>query len=339
MFSKFLLTGATGFLGNTIARMLNEKGFSCKALVMSGDEYISKLPAGIEKYYGDLSKPESLNGFFDGDLRDVCVIHCAGIISIATKNDDKIFKVNVEGTRNMLRLALNHKVGRFVYVSSVHALPEKPKGEEITETKSFDPNVVRGDYAKSKAIATDLALKAAKQGLNISVVHPSGIIGPLDWRHGEITTTIMTYCRGDLPAGVRGRNNFVDVRDVAEGILSCVEKGKMGECYILSGHVATIREILECVRPLIGGKKLLYMPLFLMKMFAPIYERHAAKKNKKTFFTPYAAYTLGSNSDYSNKKARRELGYKPRSLRQTIKDALRWLKKSGQLKTKTAAAN
>lgn len=325
MFTRFLLTGATGFLGNTIAWILHKKRFYCKALVMQGDSYASKLPPDTELCYGDLLDADSLDSFFSGKLDDTCLIHCAGIVSIASKPNPMIYKVNVEGTKNILHLAAEHHIGRLIHVSSIHAIPEKPVGMGMSEINFFDENLVKGEYAKSKAMASQFALQAAKDGLDLSIVHPSGIIGPSDWRHGQITSTIMSYCNGRLPAGVHGGNNFVDVRDVANGILACAEKGSSGECYILSGHIATVKTILEYVRELINGKRLAYLPLALVKMIAPIYEMIAVRKHQTPFLTPYSAYALGANADYSYEKAAKSFGYCPRTIKETIEDTVRWL--------------
>lgn len=331
MFTKYLLTGATGFLGNTIAWMLHKKGFYCRAFVMHGDKYVSKLPPDIDIYYGNLLDTASLDYFFDGSLDDTCLIHCAGIVSIASKPNPMIYEVNVKGVQNILQLAAKHHVGRLIHVSSIHAIPEKPLGVCMAETDVFDEKLVKGEYAKSKAMASRIALQAAKDGLNLSIVHPSGIIGPGDWRHGQITRTIMSYCAGKLPAGVHGGNNFVDVRDVANGILACAENGAAGECYILSGHNVTVKTILEHTRSLINGRGLIYLPLPLVKMIAPIYEKVAVRKHRTSFLTPYSAYALGANSHYSCSKAAKAFGYYPRAIKETIEDTVRWLVEAKQV--------
>lgn len=331
MFTDYLLTGATGFLGNTIAWKLHEKGYHCKALVMPGDTYASRLPPDTELFYGNVLDAESLDAFFNGRSDSTCVIHCAGIVSIATRPNPMIYKVNVEGTRNILCLAVKHHVERVIHVSTIHAIPEKPAGEIILETDTFDENLVKGEYSKSKAVASRIALQAAREGLNLSIVHPSGIIGPNDWRHGQITSTIISYCKRKLPAGVRGGNNFVDVRDVADGILTCAENGTAGECYILSGHNTTVKSILEHVKTIINGKRLVYLPLWLVKMIAPIYERNAVMRHEASFLTPYSAYALGSNANYSHEKATKAFGYTPRKIDETIEDTVKWLINTKQI--------
>lgn len=146
MFKEYLLTGATGFLGNTIAWKLHEKGCRCKALVRSGDAFSNKLPPDTELYNGDLLDYDSLEDFFSGSSEESCIIHCAGIVSIASKHDERIHKVNVKGTWNVLRSIAEHYVGRMIYVSSIHAIPEKPTGNVHTELSSFDANRVKGEY-------------------------------------------------------------------------------------------------------------------------------------------------------------------------------------------------
>ena len=171
------------------------------------------------------------------------MLHCAGIVSVASKPDEAIYRVNVQGTQNIIDLCWEFGAGRLIYVSSVHALPEKPAPETITETGWFVPDDILGDYGKSKAMASVLVLEAAQNGLNASVVLPSGLIGPGDLSCGNTTRMLLAFCRGRLPLGVKGGYDFVDVRDVAAGVLSCAERGKAGECYILSGHYASIQDI------------------------------------------------------------------------------------------------
>ena len=133
--------------------------------------------------------------------------------------------------------------------------PELPEGDKMREISDFSPDKVNGAYAKSKAAATAAVLAAAEKGLNASVVHPSGIIGPGDEKCGNITRLISAFIRGRLPFAVKGGYDFVDVRDVAKGIFLCTERGKRGKCYILSGHYATVSDILKTVRDLAGLKR------------------------------------------------------------------------------------
>ena len=128
---------------------------------------------------------------------------------------------------------------------------------------------------------------------------------------------------------VKGGYDFVDVRDVAAGIVSCAEKGVRGKCYILSGHYATIRDILETVAGSTGIKKAVsYIPIALAKIVAPFYELDSIRRKKKLFFTPYAVHVLQSNARFSKKASENDLGYTPRSLKETLLDTVKWLKKA-----------
>lgn len=330
MYKKYFVTGATGFLGKAVVQRLLTKAADIYALVMKDDPLAGTLPNGIHVCVGNVCDPSSLDSFLDGADEQSCVIHCAGIVSVASRPGEQLYKVNVGGTKNIVNACISHSVGKLVYVSSVHALTEKPKGIEIdAETDAFNPDRLVGDYAKSKAMATRIVLDAARASLDASIVLPSGIIGPGDTAGGSITELLLSFLAGKLPIAVKGGYDFVDVRDVAEGIVSCAEKGVRGKCYILSGHYATIRDILETVAGSTGIKKAVsYIPIALAKIVAPFYELDSIRRKKKLFFTPYAVHVLQSNARFSKKASENDLGYTPRSLKETLLDTVKWLKKA-----------
>ena len=135
------------------------------ALVLHDDPDINLLPKEVHTVVGDVCVKNSLTDFFaDADSR-TCVIHCAGVVSVASRPGSRLYQVNVGGTWRVLRQCMEHDVGKMVYVSSVHAIPEKPKGCIITEDCEFSPGLVDGDYAKSKATATELVFAAAERGV------------------------------------------------------------------------------------------------------------------------------------------------------------------------------
>ena len=326
MFDKYLVTGATGFLGRAVADELVRRRAQVYALVLHNDPYINLLPKEVHTVIGDVCDESSLADFFaDADGR-TCVIHCAGIVSVASRPGPKLYQVNVGGTWRVLRQCMKHDVGKMVYVSSVHSIPEKSKGCIITEDCEFSPGLVDGDYAKSKAIATELVLNAAERGLNASIVLPSGIIGPGDIQGGSFTSMAKSFLAGRLPFAVRGGYDFVDVRDVAKGILDCSESGEPGKGYILSGHYVTIHRMLQLV-----GKtaKLRYrpicLPLGLAKLAAPYYERRSLKERKPLFFTPYSVSVLASNGRFSHAAASECFAYHPRPVEDTLRDMTAWL--------------
>ena len=327
MFDKYLVTGATGFLGRAVAEELVRRRAQVHALVLHDDPYTDLLPKEVRTVIGDVCDKSSLSDFFaDADSR-TCVIHCAGIVSVASRPSPKLYQVNVGGTWRILRQCLAHEVGRLIHVSSVHAIPERPEGCVITESCDFSPGLVDGDYAKSKAAATELVFDAAERGLNASIVFPSGIIGPGDIQGGSFTSMAKSFLSGKLPFAVRGGYDFVDVRDVASGILGCAMSGKSGEGYILSGRYITIKEMLDIIGKAAGlHRRPLCLPLGLAKLAAPYYEKGCIRKKKPLFFTPYSIAVLGSNGYFSHKKASGVLSYKPRPIEETLRDMTEWLR-------------
>lgn len=271
--------------------------------------------------------------FFDNPLdKDLIVIHCAGIVSITTKYQQKLYDVNVTGTKNIVDLSQKYKVEKLVYVSSVHAIPEKEEGQIVHEVTEFNPDDVVGLYAKTKAEATSYVLDAAKNGLNASVVHPSGIAGPFDYGRGHMTALVIDYCKGRLTSGVNGGYDFVDVRDVAGGIIACCERGARGESYILSNKFFPIKEILYMLHEITGRKEIKrFLPFWFLKLIAPIAETYYKILKRPPLFTPYSVYTLNTNAHFSNKKAKKDLGYSTRDMKQTLTDTIYWLKENYRL--------
>ena len=268
------------------------------------------------------------------------VIHTAAIVSISSKVDKKVVDVNVNGTKNIVELCLRHKVKKLVHTSSVHAIPEKSHGETITEVSEFDPKSVHGLYAKTKAAASQIVLNAVKQGLNASIVHPSGIIGPGDYGRTHLTQLVISYLNGTLTACVNGGYDFVDVRDVADGIISCVENGRAGECYILSNQFYTIQEVLDDLHEITGKRRLKsVLPLWFAKLTAPLAEVWYKMLRQPPLYTSYSLYTLESNGNFSHEKATQELGYHPRSMKDTLTDMAYWLESYNRIKFKFKTAH
>ena len=327
----YLVTGAAGHLGSTIVRKLVETGKSVRALVLPGEK---NIPDGnIEVCFGDVCDIDSIKSFFqNSDNKKLIVIHCAGIVSIASKYQQKVFDVNVIGTKNIVNLCEKYKVEKLVYVSSVHAIPEKPKGEAITEINNFNPNEVIGFYAKTKSEATSIVLAAAQVGLNANVVHPSGITGPFDSGRGHLTVLAIDYYKRRLASGINGGYDFVDVRDVADGVIACCEKGKLGECYILSNQFYTMKEILFMFHEITGIKEIKrILPLWFIKLTAPLAETYYKILRQPPLFTTYSIYTLNTNAVFNNEKAKQELGFKTRNIKETLTDTINWLKEQHRI--------
>ena len=322
----YVVTRANGHLGSTIIRMLDSAGCEVRGFVLPGASYENS--ENVKYYEGDVRDIGSLRSLLEGTEDNQTVfIHTAGIVDISDDVTDKLYDVNVNGTRNVVDVCIEKGVDRLVYVSSVHAIPEGGEFDVLHEVNSFSPDKVTGGYAKTKAEATQIVLDAVKRGLDAVVVHPSGILGPYDRQGNHLVQLVSDYIRGKLPACVNGGYDFVDVRDVASGCLVAAGRGRRGECYILSNRHYEVREILKMVRGTFGGRKLPILPMWLVRAVEPAIGFVSKLRKKRPLFTKYSLYTLKSNDRFSHDKATSELGYRPRDLLITIRDTVIWLKK------------
>lgn len=325
MAKRYIVTGAAGHLGSTILRLLQGRNLEVRCLLRQGEEPVVESE-NIRYISGDICRPETLAPLFtDGEGPETVVIHTAGLISIAGRVSPLVREVNVGGTANMIALCRKFDAGRFVHVSSVHAIPELPAPQVIRETEHFSPELVKGCYAKTKAEATQMVLDEAARGFPAVVVHPSGVIGPYDAGHNHLTQLVADYLRGKLPVCVPGGYNFVDVRDVAQGCLLAAEKGTPGQCYILGGHYLSILELLTLAGRYGSRTPPGVVPMALAKLAAPLVQAVARLQHRRPLYTSYSLYTLTSNSAFSSERAEKELGYQSRGINETIRDMVRWL--------------
>lgn len=329
MKTVYLITGGFGHLGSNLVSMLLDTDAEIRVFDVSESKEFAGT--GVRLVTGDIRKEEDVKRLFEGlEGCRINVIHCAGIVSIASRYDQNVYDVNVIGTKNLVEASLAHHVSRFIYVSSVHAITEKQAGEVMSEIPFYEPDKVYGLYAKTKAEAGNYVLQAVGRGLNASIVNPSGMIGPGDIKIGHTTRLIVDYLRRRLTSGVRGGYDFVDVRDVCRGILQCVEKGECGESYILSGRFVSVKELLDTLHELTGQRKIRsYLPMWFIRPLAPLAELYYKLVHTKPLFTRYSLYTLRSNALFSHEKATRKLGYVPRDFRDTLCDTVKWVRDAG----------
>lgn len=326
MEKTYLVTGACGHLGGTLVRLLERTGAQVRGLRLPSEQ--ARDRAHVTYYPGDVRDRDSLRPLFRGLAgREVVVFHTAAIVDISGEATPQMVDVNVNGTKNILALCREYGVKRLVYVSSVHAIPEKDGYAVLREVDRFSPQQVTGGYAKTKAEATQAVLDAAAQGLDAVVVHPSGILGPFDGTGNHLVQLVKEYAGGKLPACVKGGYDFVDVRDVAAGCLAAAEKGRSGQCYILSNRHYEVQEVLAMAKTLCHGRRLPVLPMWMAQAAEPLLGWVAKVKKQRPLYTKYSLYTLRSNDRFDHGKATAELGYRPRDLRQTVRDTLRWLAK------------
>ena len=297
----YIVTGANGFLGNNIIRNIKlDADDEIRALVRSRSNVDSLNGLNCSIYIGDVTDVNSLDGIFDVSNAKIICIHCAAVVYIKDKYDKNVFDVNVNGTMNVAKKCMETNA-RLVYISTVHAIKEPKDNGVIVETDKFNPDLVDGFYAKSKAEALRRLLNMSKkQNLDLVVLHPSGIIGPNDY--GNTHAVINAIC-----------------------------KGKKGECYIVSNRYASIKEICDIVCEYLNLKKVKIVPFSLALFGAPFCEFYYNLMGKTPLFTKYSLNTLKTNSNFSNLKAKNELDFHPRELKITVKDTVDWLKSVNKL--------
>lgn len=332
---KYLVTGAAGFLGGTICRQLIERGENVRAFVLPGDPAMKYVPQEAEIVEGDLTDMASLEKLFAVEEGTATIVlHIASIVTVNPDYSSKVMEVNVDGTKNIIRLCLSHpECKKLVYCSSTGAIPEAAMGKAIKEVRRFDPDEVVGCYSRSKAMASQAVLDAVhEQGLNACIVHPSGIMGPEDYAIGETTGTLIKIIKGQMPAGIDGSFNLCDVRDLAAGTIAAADKGKAGECYILANEPVSFRDFSRMVSDEAGCKKVgMFLPIWAANMMGGMMEKQAKKKGTKPMMTRFSVYNLARNNKFDSTKAIRELGYSTRSYRDTIHDEIQWLKETGKI--------
>jgi dihydroflavonol-4-reductase len=325
-----IVTGATGHIGNVLVRELLDRGIVLRALVLPNDDKRPIADLDIETIQGDVTDLASLKSAFAGAE---LVFHLAGIVTIMPGMADILERVNVGGMRNVISACRASGVRRLVYTSSVHAIAEPPIGTYIDESQPFDPNRVLGDYARSKARATLLLLdEVSKGGLDAIICCPTGVIGPGDYGISNIGQLIIDFASGHLKSYVSGAYDFVDVRDVAHGLILAAEKGQLGRHYILSGSQVQVPELMEELARDIGYPAPTYrIPTGLARIAGILASVYYRILRRRPVFTAYSIDVLRSNSLVSSARAQEELGFTSRPWQESVRDQVEWLRSEGML--------
>jgi dihydroflavonol-4-reductase len=329
-----VVTGATGHIGNVLIRELVTRRQIVRALVLPDDDCRPLASLEIEIVRGNVTDLKSLESTFVG--ADI-VFHLAGIVTIMPSMKKLLERVNVGGVRNVATACRNSGVRRLVYTSSVHAIAEPPRGTIIDESQPFDPDRVLGDYARSKARATLLLLdEVRKGGLDAVVCCPTGVIGPWDYGISNIGQLILDFASGHLKSYVRGAYDFVDVRDVARGLILAAEKGQSGRHYIFSGAQVQVPELMKELERNIGYPAPTYeIPPTIARAAGVLASVYYRLIRRKPVFTAYSIDVLRSNSQVSSTRARKELGFTTRPWQDSIRDQVEWFRAEGMLPTRS----
>ncbi|MBV9330249.1 MAG: NAD-dependent epimerase/dehydratase family protein, partial [Alphaproteobacteria bacterium] len=303
-----VVTGASGFVGSAVARAAARRGHRVRVLVRPSSPRRNLDPA-FEVVEGDMRAPATLGNAFEGAR---FVFHVAADYRLWSRDPVEILVNNLEGTRAIMDAAQKAGAEKIVYTSSVAAL--KPlKDRAADETSRHTEASAIGAYKRSKVAAERLVEVMIEKGLPAVIVAPSTPIGPRDIKPTPTGRIIVEAARGRMPAFVDTGLNLVHVDDVAEGHLLALERGKIGESYILGGEDVLLRQMLEAIAQLAGRKpprlRLPRRPLFPLAFAA---EALARISGREPFLSADALRMAGHRMFFSSDKARRELGYTTR---------------------------
>ena len=278
MSTRILITGGTGFLGSYIIKALVEKGYAVRAIRRSTAKLPTYIPAQVfdkvEWLEGDILDILSLEEAMDGIDT---VIHAAAIVSFSHKDRGRMYQVNVEGTANVVNMALEKKATRFVHISSVAALGRTAHGGHVNEEKKWEESKVNTHYARSKYKAEMEAWRGAGEGLSTVVLNPSTILGYGDWNTGS--SAIFKNIYHEFPWYSPGVNGFVDVEDVARATVLLMESNITEERFVVNGENWPFEKLLHTIADGFGKKR-------ASKMLTPFLIGLAWRMEKlKSFFT------------------------------------------------------
>lgn len=316
---RVVITGASGLIGNNLAKRLLEDGHQVIAADKRRSESLEDLDVHFVEI--DVLEPDTLDVAFEG--ADV-VFHLAAVISLVGDRGGLVERVNVGGARNAAEAALRAGVARFVHVSSVHAYDLHRCGPSLDEDGPRTTGPPAPAYDRTKYAGERAVREVIEEGLDVVIVNPSGVFGPRDFKGGRIGETIQQLRSGKIPVTVTGGFDFVDVRDVVDGMVSAMERGRTGENYLLSGSRISIRELARLVARIDGGRPpWLDVPLGLVKPLAPLVE-FLTPKDDVPLFTTESVHSLEYSPVISHYKATVELGYASRPIHVSVADTMAW---------------
>lgn len=324
---RVFITGATGFIGANLVRLLLQEGYEVRALVRPTSRLDNLQGLDVEIVKGDLNDPDLWQQLVGCQV----LFHVAAHYSLWQCDRDQLYDHNVLGTRNVLGAARKANIERTVYTSSVAAIGVgMPPGTIVDETHQSPLDKLVGHYKKSKFLAEQEAWKAVEAGLDVVVVNPSSPIGPLDIKPTPTGDIILRFLRRQMPFYVDTGLNFIDVRDVAWGHLLAWEKGRKGDRYILGHQNLTLKQLLDQLAELTGLKApQSTVPAWLPLSVAWIDERILEPLGKSPSVPLDGVRMAKHPMYYDASKAVRELGLPQTPLTVSLKDAVDWFVSQG----------
>lgn len=325
---QIALTGASGRIGNVVARRLLAAGHRLRVLQRRDKPSLAGLP--LEIVSGHLLDRPSLEALAEGCE---ALIHLAGLISVHGDRGGEVVRINVEGTRQVLEASLARGLRRVIVFSSVQAFSPPPAGRALDESA---PLALQSAMAYNRAKAESLLLAqrfAAEHPLEVLTLCPTGVLGPYDYEPSLSGRMLIDFHRGRIPLLTPGGADWVDVRDVADAALAALDGGQNGAAYLLGGRYASIGELAATIGRVTGRRvPRLVAPEWLLRTALPFMGAWARLSGTPARFTREMLDTLREHPKaVSTEKARRELGYSPRPLEDTLADAFEWFKTAGYL--------
>jgi dihydroflavonol-4-reductase len=322
------LTGATGFLGSHVARVLAEQGTNLRLLVRPTSNLKNLEGLKAETVIGDLRDPASLEKAMSG-----CdtVFHVAADYRLWLKDPDEMYRSNVEGTRAILAAARKNNVECVVYTSSVATMGFTGNGRPANEDSPVSLADMIGHYKRSKFIAEQLALEAGRSGLRVVTVNPTTPVGERDIKPTPTGRIILDFLKRKFPAYVETGLNLVDVRECALGHLAAMEKGKSGERYILGGEDLTLKQILDKLGAISGlPSPTVKLPYFVAYAAGLVDENFSGRLLGREPRATVETVRMGKKKMWaSSAKAERELGWKTLPADNALRRAVEWFRANG----------
>lgn len=318
---RVLVTGASGFLGSAIANVFRDAGFAVRVMVR-GTSPRTNLSEEDEVVTGDLTKPETLGPALKGARY---LVHAAADYRLWAKRPQDLIDANVEGSRNIMRAALEQGVERVVYTSSVATITP---GHD--ETRPLTPETAIGIYKRSKVLAERAVEEMIeREGLPAVIVNPSTPIGPRDVKPTPTGRVIVEAASGKMPGFVDTGLNLAHVDDVAAGHLLALRHGRIGERYILGGENVLLSRMLADIAEIVGRRPpSLRIPRLAVWPLAVGAEAVAQITGREPFVSRDALRMAAYKMFFDDSKARRELGYVSRPYRQGLVDAIGWFRQA-----------
>jgi len=324
-----LVTGAAGFLGSHVTRQLVARGEEVRVLIRasSSNRAISDLP--LEYVTGDLRDPASLERAMKGVRR---VFHVAADYRLWAKRSQEIYDSNVGGTKNLFAAAKAAGVAQLIYTSTVAtiAVDRLELPNEFTDSKLEE---MIGHYKRSKWMAEQEALKAAKEGLPVVVAMPTTPVGPWDWKPTPTGKIILDFLNGKMPGYVETGLNFVGVEECAAGHLLVAERGKVGERYLLGAENLTLKEMLDTLAKITSlpapGMKIPHGVALGVAYVESTLSRLVGREPQ----IPVEGVKIAQHRMFVDcSRAQKELGFQPGSVAAALERAVRWYQLKGYVK-------